>query len=126
MSAQGATIQVGRPVGMPTRLLALTVATVAAAGIAVAGVRLIAEDDSAARPAMHAGPADRGHAAAHPAIRERFGGPFATEMPVQRLYPDGFGTAAVAEMPVQRLYPDGFGTPADETTTISSGVRRKW
>jgi F420H(2)-dependent quinone reductase len=37
-------------------------------------------------------------------------------MPIQPLYPEGFGRAAqTGSMPIQRLYPEGFGEPKDGT-----------
>ena len=94
MSAQGETISRRRPIHVPVRFLALAVAAVAAAG-AVA-IQSTSDDPAERLPATSV---------------ERDGA-----MPVQRLYPEGFGSAAqTGSMPVQRLYPDGFGEPKDGT-----------
>jgi hypothetical protein len=87
MSAQGETISRRRPIHVPVRFLALAVAAAVAAG-AVA-IQSISDDPAKRLPATSV---ERGGA-----------------MPVQRLYPEGFGSAAqTGSMPVQRLYPDGF------------------
>ena len=88
MSAQGESISRRRPTHVPV-FLALAVTVAAAAG-AVA-IQSISDD-----------PAER-----LPATSVERDGP----MPIQRLYPEGFGSAAqTGSMPIQRLYPEGFGS----------------
>ena len=111
MNAQGGTITGRGPVQVPIRLLALVVAAVLAAGIGVAAIQAVA-DDGAER--LSVGRDESSQFGAVPVQRlypDGFGGGGLTEsMPVQRLYPEGFGGAALTElMPVQRLYPEGFG-----------------
>ena len=115
MSAQGDTISRRRSIQVPVRFLALAVAAVLAAGAGVAAIQSISHDSAEVFPATSV---ERD--GAMPVQRlypEGFGSAAQTEsMPVQRLYPEGFGSAAQTEsMPVQRLYPEGFGEPKDGT-----------
>ena len=106
MSAQGGTIAGRAPMHLPIRPIALLLAVVTAAAVGMTAVRL-ASDDGRTEPAVakvEFGSPTTGH----PTIRDRHG-------------------VAVSEMPVQRLYPDGFGDAADdEPTVIFDGRRRKW
>jgi hypothetical protein len=113
MSAQGETISRRRPIHVPVRFLAPAMAAVVVAG-AVA-IQSISDDPTERVPATSV---ERD--GAMPVQRlypEGFGSAAQTgSMPVQRLYPDGFGSAAqIGSMPVQRLYPDGFDEPKDGT-----------
>jgi hypothetical protein len=100
MSAQGEAISRRRPIHVPVRFLVLAVAAVVAAG-AVA-IQSISNNPAERLPATSV---------------ERDGA-----MPVQRLYPDGFGSAArTGSMPIQRLYPDGFGSAA-QTGSMPAGI----
>jgi hypothetical protein len=144
MSAQGGTITGRRPVQLPIRPIAVLLAAVTAAAIAVTAVRL-AERDAGTEPAVSAVEGYWNPTTGHPALRERngvsmpvqrvypdgFGAQVEGEasMPVQRVYPDGFGAQVEGEasMPVQRVYPDGFGAQVDDDqTVVFDGRRRKW
>jgi hypothetical protein len=125
MSAQGGTITGRPPVQLPIRPIAVLLAAVMAVGIAVTAVRL-AERDAGTDPAVSAVEGYWNPTTGHPALRERSG---EVSMPVQRVYPDGFGAQVEGEasMPVQRVYPDGFGAQADDDqTVVFDGRRRKW
>ena len=108
MSAQG-TITGRTPVHLPVRGIAVAIAAALAAVLTIGVIEL-----------------------SGPAKQVNVDNVTRDTMPVQRLYPGGFG-AQVTEsgdaeaMPVQRLYPDGFGVKAtdDGYTRITSGVRRK-
>lgn len=128
MSAHGGTIAGRAPVQMPIRSIALLLAALTAIAVGLTAIGL-SERDAGVAPAVADAGRYWGPTTGHPALRERFGQ--VSGMPVQRLYPEGFGGTirdeAVASMPVQRLYPDGFGvTTDDEPTVIMDGRRRKW
>ena len=112
MSAQGDTISKRRSIQVPVRFLAFAVAAVlAAAGFAA--IQSVSDDPAEVLPATSV---ERdGGMPIQRLYPEGFGSVAQTgSMPVQRLYPEGFGSVAQAEsMPVQRLYPDGFGEPKD-------------
>jgi hypothetical protein len=112
MSAQGDTISKRRSIQVPVRFLAFAVAAVlAAAGFAA--IQSVSDDPAEVLPATSVErdggmPIQRLYPEGFGAVAQ------AESMPVQRLYPEGFGSVAQAEsMPVQRLYPDGFGKPKD-------------
>jgi hypothetical protein len=117
---------------MPIRSIALLLAALTAIAVGLTAIGL-SERDAGVVPASapatsHAGRFS-GPTTGHPALRNGLGQ--VSGMPVQRLYPEGFGGTIrderVASMPVQRLYPDGFGvTIDDEPTVIMDGRRRKW
>jgi hypothetical protein len=92
MSAQGGTIAGRATAKLPVRSIAVLLAIVTAVAIAMTAVRLADRD-----------------AGVEPAVSNQ-----ESSMPVQRLYPEGFGQAISdkeSSMPVQRLYPGGFGSP---------------
>jgi hypothetical protein len=127
MSAQGGTITGRRPVQLPIRPIAVLLAAVTAAAIGITAFRL-AERDTGVEPAVSAVEGYWNPTTGHPAIHERNGEGEAS-MPVQRVYPGGFGgqVEGEASMPVQRLYPDGFAGPTDDDqTVVFDGRRRKW
>ena len=87
MSAQGGTLAGRAPTGLPVRSIAVLLAIATAAAIGMTAVRLAGRD-----------------ASVEPAA-----------------------TVQNSSMPVQRLYPEGFGQPIDdETNAIFDGRRRKW
>jgi hypothetical protein len=117
MSAQGETISRRRPIHVPVRFLVLAVAAMVAVG-AVA-IQSISDNPAERLPATSV---ERdGTMPVQRLYPEGFGGAALTgSMPVQRLYPGGFGSAALTgSMPIQRLYPEGFGEPKD-------GTGRRW
>lgn len=110
MSAQVRTIIGRTPAHVPIRPIVALVGAATAAAIAFG---LIAMEQSA-RVEAPVAELEWAATTGHPAIRNRFGAGEAemSEVPVQRLYPDGFGSRAeMSEVPVQRLYPDGLGEP---------------
>jgi hypothetical protein len=113
MSAQGETISRRRPIHVPVRFLVLAVAAVVAVG-AVA-IQSIFDNPAERLPATSV---ERdGTMPVQRLYPEGFGGAALTgSMPVQRLYPGGFGSVAqTGSMPIQRMYPEGFGEPKDGT-----------
>jgi hypothetical protein len=113
MSAQGETISRRRPIHVPVQFLVLAMAAVAAAGA-------LAMQSISGNPAERLPATSVERDGAMPVQRlypEGFGSAAQTgSMPIQRLYPEGFGSVAlIGSMPVQRLYPDGFGGPKDGT-----------
>jgi hypothetical protein len=123
MSAQGGTI-VRRPTTrLPVRPTAVLLAVFTAFAIGMTVVRL-AVRDAGVEPAVSV--VEGVHHTSHPAVRDRNANA-GTSMPVQRLYPEGFGTTAGTSMPVQRLYPEGFDATSDgESDVIFDGRRHKW
>jgi hypothetical protein len=108
MSAQGETISRRRPAHVPVRFLVLAVVTVVAA-VAVA-IQSISDDPAERLPATSV---ERDGAMPVQRLYPEGFGSATGSMPIQRLYPEGFGSAAqTGSMPVQRLYPEGFGSAA--------------
>jgi hypothetical protein len=106
MSAQGGTIAGRTPVHLPIRPIALLLAAATAAAVGMTAIRLTGQD-AEVRPAVSNVEGYWNATTGHPAIRDRNG--------------------EVSEMPVQRLYPDGFGDEADDSPAmIFDGRRRKW
>jgi hypothetical protein len=127
MSAQGGTITGRSPVQLPIRSIVLILAAITAAVIGISAIRL-ADRDAGVEPAVSAVEGYWNPTTGHPALRARNGEGEAS-MPVQRVYPNGFGARAEEEtsMPVQRVYPDGFSQPVDDgQTPVFDGRRRKW
>jgi hypothetical protein len=107
MSTQGGTITGRTPMHLPVRAIMILVAAALSATVALGAFQLTRDQAQQANVAGVQG-IEWGSQIGHPFAHVRV-------------------TEDASAMPVQRLYPEGFGqTVDDEPTVIFDGRRRKW